>query len=178
MNLWHDISIGGNAPEEFNCLIEVPKGSHNKYEIDKSTGLIKLDRANYGAAPYPFDYGFIPQTLWDDGDALDVVLLTTYPIHPGILVSARPVALMEMDDSGESDNKIIAVPVDDRRFDDINALSDLNNHSLKEFKDFFENLKNLKGKTAKVQILGYKDKALAKEAISRAQKLYQDKFGK
>lgn len=178
MNLWHDIKIGEDAPEEFNCIIEVPKGSHNKYEIDKETGLIKLDRANYGAAPYPFDYGFVPQTLWEDGDALDVILLTTYPLHPGILVNARPVALMEMIDSGESDNKIIAVPVEDRRFDDIQNLADLNKHMLKEFKDFFENLKNLKGKPAIVKIEGFKEKPEAIQAIKHSQELYQNKFSK
>src|SRR5438132_4835881 len=102
MNLWHDISIGKNAPEEVNCIIEIPKGSHNKYEIDKATGLIKLDRANYNATPYPYDYGFAPQTYWDDGDALDVIVLATYPLFPGCLVSVRPVALVKMTDTGES----------------------------------------------------------------------------
>ena len=126
MNLWHDITIGKNAPEEFNCIIEISKGSHNKYEIDKETGMIKLDRANYGPAAYPFDYGFVPQTLWEDGDALDVVLLSTYPIAPGILVTVRPVAIMEMTDTEESDNKIIAVPVDDLRWEDVQDLNDLN----------------------------------------------------
>ena len=178
MNLWHDISIGENAPEEFNCIIEIPKGSHNKYEIDKETGLIKLDRANYGAAAYPFDYGFVPQTLWEDGDALDVVLLTTYPLNPGILVNARPVALMEVTDSGESENKIIAVPVDDRRWDDVKELSDLNKHMLKEFKDFFENIKNLKAKPAVVTIHDYKEKAEALKAIKHSQELYKNKFSK
>jgi inorganic pyrophosphatase len=178
MNLWHDITVGKDAPEEFNCIIEIPKGSHNKYEIDKETGLLKLDRANYGAAAYPFDYGFIPQTLWEDGDALDVVLLTTYPLNPGILVTARPVAVMEMTDSGESDSKIIAVPVDDRRFEDIKTLEDLNKHSLREFSHFFETIKNLKAKPAVVTVHGYKDKADAIEAIKKGQKLYSEKFGK
>ena len=83
MNLWHDVSIGKNVPDEFNCIVEIPKNSHNKYEIDKETGLIALDRANYNAAPYPFDYAFIPQTLWEDGDALDVIILSTYPLAVG-----------------------------------------------------------------------------------------------
>ena len=178
MNLWHDITIGENAPEEFNCIVEIPKGSHNKYEIDKETGLIKLDRANYGAAAYPFDYGFIPQTLWEDGDALDVVLLTTYPLNPGILVNARPVAIMEMTDSGESDAKILAVPVDDRRWEDVKSLSDLNKHSLREYQHFFETIKNLKAKPAVVTIHGYKDKDEAIEAIKKGQKLYSEKFAK
>src|SRR6185436_16512750 len=112
MNLWHDIPLGDDAPNEINVIIEIPKGSPNKYEIDKETGLIKLDRANYSAAPYPVDYGFAPQTLWDDGDALDVIVLSTFPLAPGILVNARPVAIMEMIDGGDSDYKVIAVPVD------------------------------------------------------------------
>ncbi|MEI7709274.1 MAG: inorganic diphosphatase [bacterium] len=178
MNLWHDITIGKNAPEEMNCIIEIPKGSHNKYEIDKETGLIKLDRANYGAAAYPVDYGFVPQTLWEDGDAIDVLLLSTFPIGTGILVNARPVAVMEMIDDGESDYKIIAVPVDDRRWDDVKDLQDLNKHSLKELQDFFTNLKNLKGKPVVVKVDGFKGKKEAIEAIKKSQKLYADKFGK
>lgn len=178
MNLWHDISIGKNAPEEINCIIEIPKGSHNKYEIDKETGMIKLDRANYGAAAFPFEYGFVPQTLWEDGDALDVVLLATYPISSGILVNARPVAIMEMTDSGESDYKIIAVPVDDRRWEDIKELEDLNKHMLKEFANFFENLKVLKEKSTLNTVHGYKGKKEALEAIKKSQKLYIEKFGK
>lgn len=178
MNLWHDITIGKNAPEEINCIIEIPKGSHNKYEIDKETGLIKLDRANYGAAAYPFDYGFVPQTLWEDGDALDVILLSTYPLAPGILVNARPVAIMEMTDSGESDNKILAVPVADRRWDEVNELEDLNKHMLKEFAHFFETYKNLKEEPVIATIHGYKGKTEAIEAIKHSQKLYAEKFGK
>ena len=178
MNLWHDITIGKNAPEEFNCIIEIPKGSHNKYEIDKETGLIKLDRANYGTAPYPFEYGFIPQTLWEDGDAMDVILLATFPINSGVLVNARPVALMEMTDSGESDWKIIAVPVDDRRFEDIQDLEDLNKHSLREYSNFFENLKQLKLKPAVNTVHGYKGKKEAMEAIKKSRDLYKAKFGK
>jgi len=179
MNLWHDIPIGDDAPNEVNCIVEISKGSHNKYEIDKDTGLIKLDRANYGAAPYPFEYGFVPQTLWEDGDALDVMLLATYPIHPGILVNVRPVALMEMTDDGESDDKIFAVPVDDKRWDDVHDLADLNKHMLKECKDFFENIKNLKKDTPiKNTIHGFKGKAEAIEAIKHSQDLYNQKFGK
>jgi inorganic pyrophosphatase len=178
MNLWHDVPLGDNAPNDINVIIEIPKGSHNKYEIDKATGLIKLDRANYGAAAYPFDYGFAPQTLWEDGDALDVMLLTTYPLAPGILVNARPVALMEMTDSGESDYKIIAVPVDDRRWDDVQDLGDLNQHSLREYQNFFENIKQLKPTPAVVTIHGYKGKAEAMEAVKKSVELYKQKFSK
>ena len=100
MNLWHDVPLGDNAPEEFNVIIETPKGSLNKYEIDKETGLIKLDRANYSAAAFPSEYGFAPQTLWEDDDALDIVLMATFPIPSGIMVKVRPVALIEMIDNG------------------------------------------------------------------------------
>src|SRR3989338_2713057 len=138
MNLWHDVPLGEKAPDEINVIVEIPKGSNNKYEIDKKTGLIKLDRANFSAAPYPFDYGFAPQTLWEDGDALDVVVLTTNPIPAGILVSVRPVGLMKMIDGGESDDKVLAVPTEDIRFDDVRDLADINPHTLKEMKHFFE----------------------------------------
>jgi inorganic pyrophosphatase len=181
MNLWHDISIGKNAPEEFNCIIEIPKGSHNKYEIDKETGLIALDRANYDATPYPFDYAFVPQTLWEDGDALDVLVLTTYPLNVGIMVAVRPVAVMDVNDSGESDYKILAVPVGDKRFDDIKDLADLNKHMLKEFKHFFETYKNLKSDDPKkylVTVAGYKGRKEAIEAIKKSQVLYSEKFSK
>lgn len=175
MNLWHDIPLGEKSPEEFNVIIEIPKGSNNKYEVDKETGLIALDRANYSSAAYPFDYGFAPQTLWDDGDPLDVVLLTTYPLLPGILVKVRPVAVMEMTDSGDSDYKIIAVPVDDKRWDDVKDLADVNAHSLKEFKHFFETYKQLKGKNAEVTIGAIKGKADAIAAVNKSIELYKAK---
>src|SRR4051812_41363554 len=100
MNLLHDIEPG--SAEEMNVVIEIPKGSQNKYEIDKKTGLIALDRVLYSAQTYPFDYGFVPQTLWDDGDALDVVVITTAPLFPGVLVPARPIGIMPMVDNGEA----------------------------------------------------------------------------
>jgi len=175
MNLLHDIPAG--SPEEINVIVEIPKGSHNKYEIDKETGMIKLDRANYGAAPYPFEYGFVPQTHWEDGDALDVILLATYPIPSGILVSARPVALMEMTDSGDPDSKIIAVPTEDRRFEHVQDLKDLNPHSLQEYKHFFETLKQLKGKPAEVTVHGFKGKAEAMKAVEHGMELYKQKNG-
>jgi inorganic pyrophosphatase len=178
MNLWHDISIGKNVPQEFNCIIEIPKGSHNKYEVDKDTGLIKLDRANYSNAAYPFDYGFVPQTLWDDGDPLDVIVLTTSPLLPGILVEVRPVAVIDMTDSGDSDYKIIAVPVEDKRFEEIHDLADLNKHMLKEFVHFFETYKQLKGKGDVVTINGTMGKAEAIAAVEKSITLYKEKFNK
>ena len=180
MNLWHDVTLGDKAPQEFNCIIEIPRWSNNKYEIDKETGMIALDRANYNAAPYPFDYGFAPQTLWEDGDALDVIVLTTYPLAVGVLVKVRPVAVMEMIDSGESDFKILAVPVDDKRWEHVNDLGDLNPHMLKEFSHFFETYKNLKGKSAAdnlVEVNGYKGKDEAIEAVVKSIGLYKEKFG-
>ncbi|HET8581347.1 MAG TPA: inorganic diphosphatase [Candidatus Paceibacterota bacterium] len=176
MNLWHDIPLGDDVPSTFNAIIEIPKGSPNKYEIDKKTGLIKLDRANYSAAPYPFDYGFAPQTLWEDGDPLDVIVITTFPLAPGILVEVRPVGVMEMIDAGESDYKILAVPVEDRRWEDVQDLEDLNAHSLKEYQHFFETYKVLKGKPAPVEIKGIKGKDSALAAVKKSIELYREKF--
>jgi inorganic pyrophosphatase len=179
MNLWHEVSKGENIPNEINVIIEIPKNSPNKYEIDKETGLISLDRANYSSAPYPFDYGFVPQTLWEDNDPLDVVVLTTFPLHPGILVKSRPVAVMEMIDDGESDYKIIAVPVDDKRWDDTHDLADLNKHMMKEFVHFFETYKELKkGQKDIVKIPKISGKKEAMEAVLKSVELYNQKFGK
>lgn len=178
MNLWHDVPLGDDAPNEINVIIEIPKGSNNKYEIDKDTGLIKLDRANYSSAAFPFDYGFAPQTLWEDGDPLDVIVLTTYPLHPGILVAVRPVAVIDMVDGGDSDYKVIAVPTEDKRWDDVQDLKDVNQHSIKEFTHFFETYKALKGKPAPVEIKGVLDKASALKAVEKSVQIYKDKFGK
>ena len=178
MNLWHDVPLGDDAPNEINTIIEIPKGSFNKYEIDKETGLIALDRANYSSAPYPFDYGFAPQTLWDDDDALDVVVLTTFPLNPGILIRVRPVAVMEMIDSGDSDYKIIAVPSEDKRWENVKDLADVNDHTLKEFQHFFETYKELKGKGDIVEVRGYKGREEALLAVEKSVKLYKEKFGK
>ena len=141
MNLLHDIEPG--SADKINVIIEINKGSKNKYEIDKETGIIALDRVNHTTQDYPFDYGFIPQTLWDDGDAVDVVVLTTYPLFPGVLVRVRPVAIMSMVDSGEADDKIIAVPVDDPRFSTVKDLADINPHTIKEIEHFFATYKKI-----------------------------------
>jgi inorganic pyrophosphatase len=170
MNLLHDVPPG--TKDKINVIIEIPKGSSNKYEIDKKTGLIRLDRANYSAAPYPIDYGFVPQTLWDDGDALDVIVLATFPIPTGVLVEVRPVAVLEMIDDGESDFKVVTVPAKDKRWDDVNELKDINKHTLREIQHFFETYKKLKGD--EVIVHGYKDKAEAEEAFERAVQMYKD----
>jgi inorganic pyrophosphatase len=178
MNLWHDVPLGEDAPDEINVIIEIPKGSNNKYEIDKETGLIKLDRANYSSAPFPYDYGFAPKTLWEDGDALDVIVLTTFPLQTGILVNVRPIAVIEMIDSGESDFKVIGVPTEDKRWEDVQDLADINKHSLKEFQHFLETYKALKGKPALVEIKGIGGKKEAMEAVKKSVELYKEKFGK
>lgn len=176
MNLWHDVSLGEKYPEKFNVIIEISKGSKNKYEIDKKTGLIKLDRAMKSAQDYPFDYGFAPQTLWEDGDALDVIVLSTHPLLTGILVEVRPVGVMHMIDCGESDDKIISVPVSDPRWEETLDLEDLNKHMIKEFTHFLETYKSIEGK--KVEITGVEGKEEALKAILKSVKLYQEKFSK
>lgn len=171
MNLLHEIAPG--TKEVMNVIIEIPRGSMNKYEIDKETGLIALDRVLHTAQQYPFDYGFVPQTLWDDGDALDVVLLTTQPLMPGILVHARPVAILPMVDGGEKDEKVIAVPASDPRFADIKDLGDINKHTLKEIAHFFETYKKIQKK--EVSLGEYEGRAQAEAAFERATVLYAEK---
>lgn len=171
MNLLHDIPAG--TADEMNVIIEIPKFSKNKYEIDKETGIIALDRVMHTAQDYPFDYGFVPQTLFDDGDALDVVLLTTHPLAPGILVKARPVAIMEMIDGGERDDKVVAVPVEDPRFDDVKDLSDLNKHFVKEMTHFFETYKKVQKK--EVQVGEWHGASEAKAAFTKSCEMYKGK---
>jgi inorganic pyrophosphatase len=170
MNLLHDIPAG--TRDVMNVIVEIPKFSKNKYEIDKETGIIALDRVMHSAQDYPFDYGFVPQTLCGDGDALDVVLVTTYPLMPGILVKARPVAIMDMVDGGEEDNKVVAVPVDDPRMNDIQDLSDLNSHFAKEMTHFFETYKKIQNKEVKIGEWHGVEKA--KEAFDKSCVLYAE----
>ena len=171
MNLLHDIEAG--TKDAMNVVIEINKGSKNKYEIDKKTGLITLDRVMHSSQDYPFDYGFVPQTHWDDGDALDVVVLTTYPLFPGLLLEARPVAIMHMIDGGDADEKVIAVPVGDPRFADIKDLSDINPHTLKEIKHFFMTYKQIQNK--EVTVGEFEGREVAEKAFERACNLYNDK---
>ncbi len=180
MNLWHDIPCGKNAPNEINVIIEIPEGSLNKYEIDKETGLFTLDRVNYSAATYPCEYAFAPQTLWDDGDAIDVLVFATTPIERGTLVKVRPIGLMHMNDSGESDDKIIAVPVNDKRQEDIQDISDISNHKKREIAHFFETYKELKGESGEYPVIidGFKGKDTAIAAIEKSIVNYNEKFGK
>jgi inorganic pyrophosphatase len=176
MNLLHETPLGAHAPEIVNVIIEINKGSKNKYEIDKETGLIALDRAMHTSQDYPFDYGFIPQTHWDDNDPLDVVVLTTYPLFPGVLVKVRPVAVMQMVDNGDKDEKIIAVPKDDPRWEHVQDISDVNKHTLKEIEHFFLTYKKLQNK--EVTINGFGGAIEAKKDILRGAELYKQKFNK
>lgn len=175
LNLLHDIPPGDNTPDEINVIVEINKGSKNKYELDKDIGLIKLDRVMHTSQDYPFDYGFIPQSHWHDGDPLDVALLTTYPLIPGILVKARPVAVFDMVDSGESDAKIIAVPVDDPRFKHVENLSDINPHTIREIEHFFLTYKSIQNKIVTIESI--RDKSAAKSVINEGLALYRKKFG-
>lgn len=176
MNLLHDVTPGKKAPEEINVIVEINKGSKNKYELDKETGLIMLDRVMYTSQDYPFDYGFVPQTHWHDGDPLDVVLLTTHPLVPGLLLTARPVGVLDMIDDGESDAKIIAVPVKDPRWKEINDLSDVNPHTIEEIKHFFETYKQIQKKTVTIPTI--RDAKAAKEVITEGIALYKTEFKK
>lgn len=171
MNLLHDISWG-KSPEKVNVIIEIPKGSLNKYEVDKETGLISLDRVSHTAQTFPFDYGFVPQTHWHDGDPLDVIVVTTAPLFPGCLLEVRPIAVMDMIDSGESDAKIIAVATKDPRFDHVQDLEDLAPHFIKEAKHFYENYKKLQNKEVTIPSIRAKDGAVA--VLEEAIELYKN----
>ncbi|MFA6274690.1 MAG: inorganic diphosphatase [Candidatus Paceibacterota bacterium] len=174
MNLWHEIEPG--TVDSLNVIIEIGKGSKNKYEIDKKTGLIKLDRAAHTAQDFPFDYGFVPKTLWHDNDPLDVIVLATFPLQPGILVEARPVGIMHMIDSGEADDKIIAVPKKDPRWEETKDLNDINKHTLKEMRHFYSTYKALQDKEVRVE--GFGDVNEARAAFKEGLRLYADKFAK
>ncbi len=170
MHILHDIEPGKD--ERINVIIEIPKGSKNKYEIDKKTGRIALDRVAHTSQDFPYDYGFIPQTHWYDGDALDVIVLTTHALFPGVLVRVRPVAVMDMVDGGDGDMKIIAVPCDDPRWDDVIDLKDLNKHTLLEIEHFYSTYKKLQNK--EVVIKDFHGKAQAIKVFHESIQLYKD----
>lgn len=176
LNLLHDVTPGKNIPEEINVIVEINKGSKNKYELDKETGLIMLDRVMFTSQDYPFDYGFVPQTHWHDGDPLDVVLLTTHPLVPGLLLKARPVGVLDMIDDGESDAKIIAVPVKDPRWSEVKDLTDVNAHTIEEIKHFFETYKQIQKKTVTIPTI--RDAKAAKDVITEGIELYKKEFNK
>jgi len=147
-------------------FVEIPRGSNNKYEYDKEKGLFRLDRVLYSPVFYPADYGFIPDTLADDGDALDAMVMTTFPTFPGCLIKARIIGMFIMEDEKGKDEKILGVPVYDPRFDNVKSLEDLEKHILKEFEHFFSVYKNLEGK--EVIVRGWADREEAMKTIEKA----------
>jgi inorganic pyrophosphatase len=153
MHPWHDITPGENIPGEFNAIIEIPMGSSVKYELDKRTGLIKMDRVLYSAVYYPANYGFIPQTLAEDDDPLDVLVLCQEAVVPLTLVKARAIGLMTMIDSGKRDHKILAVAVHDPEFNGFTEASELPQHRLSMLRRFFQDYKTLEGKAVEVDDL-------------------------
>jgi len=169
------LTIGEKSPDIVNVIIEIPKDSQNKYEFDKKSGAVKLDRVLYSPMHYPDDYGFIPETHCEDGDPLDALVLGGDPLIPGCLVEARPIGLLKMIDGGKEDFKILAVQVKNPRFDNVNDIEDIeitHEHSLKEIAHFFQSYKELENK--KVEILGWEKAEKAKEEIIKAQKAYKN----
>ena len=159
----YDLPAGPNVPEIINVIIEVPRNTSNKYEYDKELDVIKLDRVLYASMSYPGDYGFIPSTLGGDGDPLDVVLLSTHPFQVGVLVEARVVGMLVMRDDKGEDEKILAVPARDPRWDDRVVLEDIQSHRLAEIEHFFMEYKTLEGKQVDTQ--GWRDKQAAMAEI-------------
>lgn len=176
MDLWHDIETGPKVPSVINVIVEIPKGSQNKYEYDKKNNVIKLDRVLYSPFYYPGDYGIIPQTYAEDGDPLDAIVLVTNPTYPGVLIEARPIGLLRMKDSNEMDYKILCVAKDDPRYSGVKDIGDVEGHYLKEIAHFFQTYKQLEGK--KVEIKGWGNAASAKTAILASIKHYQKMFKK
>jgi len=177
---WHDISPGEKLPLEFYSVIEIPYGSNVKYELDKGSGLIKLDRVLYSAVYYPANYGFIPQTLAEDGDPLDVLVLCQQPVVPLTLIYARAIGLMTMIDSGKRDHKIVSIATEDPEFNSYREASEMPEHRLAMLRRFFLDYKQLEKKAVEVdEILPAKD---ALPVIEDALVLYSEQrrkgFGK
>jgi inorganic pyrophosphatase len=173
---WHEVSTGSNPPDHVNAFIEIPKGSRAKYEIDKDSGLIKLDRVIYASMYYPLNYGFIPQTLGEDHDPLDIVVLTQVAVVPGCLIPSKVIGVMQMIDRGEADDKIIAVAEDDPSVSHISDVKDLPDYLLAELKHFFENYKSLENKVVKVD--EFLSKPMAEEIIKASIDRYNEHYKK
>jgi inorganic pyrophosphatase len=150
MNPWHDVTPGITLPAEFTAVIEIPMGSSIKYELDKETGLLRLDRILYSAVYYPANYGFIPQTLAEDDDPLDVLVLCQEPVAPLTLVAARAIGLMSMVDGGKPDHKILAVAVHDPEYNSFRDANELPVHRMTMLRRFFQDYKQLEGKAVVV----------------------------
>jgi inorganic pyrophosphatase len=171
---WHGANFGSTAPEQVNALIEISKGSSCKYEIDKTTGLLKLDRVIYSSFHYPINYGFIPQTLGDDGDPLDILVLCSESINPLCLVKATVIGNMQMIDNGEKDDKIIAVATNDPSVNHLKDIADLPEHFTNVLKNYFENYKVLENKI--VEIDDFQNKETAYKVIEDAIAMYKEHF--
>lgn len=158
-NPWHAVQIGEDAPKIVTAIIEIPKGSKTKYELDKESGYLILDRVMYSSVHYPYNYGFIPQTYCDDKDPLDILVLTQVNVIPMCLMRAKVIGVMRMIDGGEADDKIIAVSPDDMSVSHIEDIEELPPHALRELKAFFEDYKKLENKTVEVEKFQNKEKA-------------------
>lgn len=177
MDLWKELPVGDSIPDSMNVVIEVPKGSRNRYRLAKlgKDTCIRVESVISSTASYPVEYGIIPQTYWEDGDPLDVMVLVTEPSYPGCVMEARPIALLKVSYGGHRDDKILAVPVNDARFAQIKGLESLPEHTPKEIAHFFTISTALEEK--KVEVLGWGDSDDAKKALMHGVKLFKDKFG-
>ncbi len=174
LNLWRELRPGPNIPEVVYTIVEIPKGSRNKYEYNKENGVIKLDRVLYSSLYYPGDYGLIPRTFYDDGDPLDILVMVNEATFPGCVIEARPIGLFRMLDRGVSDDKVLAVPSRDPIFQDYHDITDIPKHFLAEVAHFFEVYKDLEGMRTKP--IGWEDANAAKAEVMRSVDLYQDRF--
>jgi inorganic pyrophosphatase len=172
MNLWKDLPSGPSVPEVVYAVIEIPKGSRNKYEYDKDMEGFALDRVLYSPFYYPVDYGLIPKTLYDDGDPMDIMVLMDQPTFSGCVIATRPIGIMRMIDSGDQDDKIIGVPVDDPRCNDIKDIEHLSPHLLDEIAHFFREYKRLEGK--ETNVLGWENAEKAFKAVEHSIELYNE----
>jgi inorganic pyrophosphatase len=155
------------------AFIEIPAGSQNKYEFDKEKGVLRLDRVLYSPVHYPTDYGYVPETLEEDGDPIDVLVMVTNPTVPGCIIDCRVVGVLSMKDDKGVDNKLLGVPIKDPRFDHVRDLSDVPPHVLREIEHFFETYKDLEGKS--VTVMGWQDAAKAAEVLAKARAAYAQK---
>lgn len=173
---WHEVSTGENPPELVNAIVEIPKGSRAKYEIDKDSGLIKLDRVIYASMYFPLNYGFIPQTLGEDLDPLDIVVLTQVTVVPLCLIPSKVIGVMRMVDRGQADDKIIAVATQDASVSHINRVEELPEYFKVELKHFFENYKALENK--KVVVDEFQSLEKARQIIDEATGFYKKELRK
>ncbi len=171
MNLWKDLEPGPSVPEVVYAVVEIPKGSRNKYEYDKDMEAFALDRVLYSPFHYPAEYGIIPKTLYDDGDPMDIMVLMDQPTFPGCVIETRPIGIMRMIDGDDNDDKILGVPINDPRCNDINDISDVSSHLLDEIAHFFKEYKHLEGKVT--EVLGWENAEKAFEAIEHSIELYK-----